>query len=41
VSDPTKAPAGFQLRIGLREILPPIWRRFQVPGAIAPQASIE
>lgn len=35
MSDPTKAPAGFQLRIGLREILPPIWRRFQVPGAIA------
>jgi hypothetical protein len=35
VSDPTKAPAGFQLRIELREILPPIWRRFQVPGAIA------
>jgi Plasmid pRiA4b ORF-3-like protein len=34
VSDSTKAPAGFQLRIELREILPPIWRRFQVPGAI-------
>ena len=28
-------PAGFQLRIELREILPPVWRRFLVPGAIA------
>jgi hypothetical protein len=27
-------PAGFQLRIALRDILPPIWRRFVVPGAI-------
>jgi hypothetical protein len=25
-------PAGFQLRIELREILPSIWRRFLVPG---------
>jgi hypothetical protein len=23
-----QSPAGFQLRIALREILPPIWRRF-------------
>jgi len=30
-----QAPAGFQLRIELKEILPPIWRRFVVPGAIA------
>jgi len=30
-----QAPAGFQLRIELREILPPISRRFLVPGAIA------
>jgi hypothetical protein len=29
-----KAPAGFQLRIALRDILPPIWRRFLVPGTI-------
>jgi hypothetical protein len=29
-----QSPAGFQLRIELREILPPIWRRFQVPGAV-------
>jgi len=35
VRDPTKSPAGFQLRIELREILPPIWRRFMVPGTIA------
>jgi hypothetical protein len=27
-------PAGFQLRIELREVLPPVWRRFLVPGAI-------
>jgi len=30
-----QSPAGFHLRIELREILPPIWRRFLVPGAIA------
>jgi hypothetical protein len=30
-----QSPAGFQLRIELREILPSIWRRFVVPGAIA------
>ena len=30
-----KKPAGFQFRIELREILPPVWRRFLVPGAIA------
>jgi hypothetical protein len=24
------APAGFQLRIELREVLPPVWRRFLV-----------
>ena len=35
MSDQIKAPAGFQLRIALREILPPIWRRFLIPGAIA------
>lgn len=29
-----QAPAGFLLRIELMEILPPIWRRFKVPGAI-------
>lgn len=29
------APAGFQLRIELRDVLPPVWRRFLVPGAIA------
>jgi hypothetical protein len=29
-----QVPAGFQLRITLRDILPPIWRRFLVPGAI-------
>jgi hypothetical protein len=28
------APAGFQLRIELREVLPPVWRRFLVPGSI-------
>jgi len=28
-------PAGFQLRIALRDISPLIWRRFLVPGAIA------
>ena len=28
------APAGFQLRIELREVLPTVWRRFLVPGAI-------
>ena len=27
-------PAGFQLRIELREVLPPVWRYFLVPGAI-------
>ena len=27
-------PAGFQLRIVLREVLPPVWRRFLVPGSI-------
>ena len=29
-----QAPAGFQLRIELRDILPPIWRRFMVPAMI-------
>ena len=29
-----ESPAGFQLRIELREVLPPVWRRFLVPGAI-------
>lgn len=29
-----KAPAGHRLRIELREVLPPVWRRFQVPGRI-------
>jgi len=24
----------FQLRIELREVLPPVWRRFLVPGSI-------
>lgn len=28
------APTGFQLRIELREVLPPVWRRFLVPGSI-------
>jgi hypothetical protein len=28
------APAGFQLRIELREVLPSAWRRFLVPGSI-------
>ena len=28
-----QSPEGFQLRIELREILPPVWRRFLVPGA--------
>ncbi len=27
-------PAAFQLRIELRELLPPVWRRFLVPGSI-------
>ncbi len=27
-------PVGFQLRIELREVLPPVWRRFLVPGSI-------
>jgi len=27
-------PAGFQLRIELREVLPVVWRRFLVPGSI-------
>jgi len=29
-----QSPAGFQLRIALRDISPPIWRRFQIPGVI-------
>jgi hypothetical protein len=29
-----EAPVGFQLRIELREVLPPVWRRFLVPGSI-------
>jgi hypothetical protein len=29
-----ETPAGFQLRIELREVLPPAWRRFLVPGSI-------
>ena len=29
-----ETPAGFQLRIELREVLPTVWRRFLVPGAI-------
>ena len=29
-----EAPMGFQLRIELREVLPPVWRRFLVPGSI-------
>ena len=29
-----ETPAGFQLRIELREVLPPVWRRFLVPGSI-------
>ncbi|MBE0602189.1 MAG: plasmid pRiA4b ORF-3 family protein [Deltaproteobacteria bacterium] len=28
------APAGFRLRIELKEVLPPVWRRFLVPGSI-------
>jgi hypothetical protein len=35
MSGSVQPPAGFQIRIALRDILPPIWRRFQVPGAIA------
>jgi hypothetical protein len=30
-----QSSAGFQLRVALRDVLPPIWRRFVVPGAIA------
>ena len=29
-----EAPMGFQLRIELMEVLPPVWRRFLVPGSI-------
>jgi hypothetical protein len=35
MSGSVQPPAGFQIRIALRDILPPIWRRFQVPDAIA------
>jgi Plasmid pRiA4b ORF-3-like protein len=34
-----EAPVGFQLRIELREVLPPVWRRFLVPGSITLPAS--
>ena len=34
MKDQIKSPAGFQLRIALREIMPPIWRRFLVPATI-------
>jgi hypothetical protein len=32
-----QSSAGFQLRIELREVLPPVWRRFLVPGSITLQ----
>jgi hypothetical protein len=30
-----QTPAGFQLRIELKEVLPLVWRRFLVPGSIS------
>lgn len=34
VKDSAEAPAGFQLRIELMEVVPAVWRRFLVPASI-------